>query len=104
MLSLSNLFLFIIRKTKKVRRIFPINFYRDVYLVETRFSDLNQCLLQISAMSLIKIPPELLAIICASLPLASIAALERTCWALCRGVSQSGTCIMLFVKTFRYVF
>jgi len=41
-------------------------------------------------MSLIKIPPELLAIICSSLPLASIAALERTCWALCRGVSQSG--------------
>ena len=103
MLSISNLSLFIIRKTKKVRRIFPINFYRDVYLVQTRFSDLNQCLLQISAMSLIKIPPELLAIICSSLPLASIAALERTCWALCRGVSQSGTCIMLFVKTFRNV-
>jgi len=41
-------------------------------------------------MSLVQMPPELLAIICSSLPLSTIAALERTCRALCRGVSQSG--------------
>jgi len=41
-------------------------------------------------MSLTKIPPELLANICFSLPLSSIAALERTCSALRNGISLSG--------------
>ena len=46
-------------------------------------------------MSLLKMPPELLAHICFSLPLSSIAALERTCKALHSGISHSGIfCIL----------
>jgi len=41
-------------------------------------------------MSLTKVPPELLAKICFSLPISSIAALERTCSALRHGISHSG--------------
>lgn len=41
-------------------------------------------------MSLVKMPPELLANICFSLPLSSIAALEGTCSDLRRGIGFSG--------------
>ena len=47
---------------------------------------------QSTKMSLVKMPPELLAKICFSLPLSSIAALERTCSALRQGISLSGMC------------